>query len=284
MALAVWAISVLSAGIYPAQADEGLPTVDTCTGQGCSQAVGGQTGNSQEPQQSSSQIVDQMCELDRKNADFNAEIASQRRAIADMERILAASREPGGAVPDINRLKAQGVAGQGIVGAGRSKPQHIRDAISEYESKLNPQNYLGIVRLSNNITKERNRLKAERKAALGLGESGTLPQSELDAIENMAGGRAFYGNEIARSGEFIARLQGKIKKGNQERSSIRSSMTDDEFEEYKRQRPSCSTPTQPGSGTNSATSSSSGGGQSNTGPCPAVPGWSVPAEATCTSS
>lgn len=217
---------VAGVGSQP-RAEEGLPGADTMSGSSSSKPVPTPS------LQGASAHVQDMCKLDQEIADYNAEIANQRRAIADMQRILDASRQPGGAVPDINRLKAQGVAGQGVVGAGASKPQVIRDAIAEYESKANPQNYAGILRLSNNITRERNKLKAERRAALGLGEDAELPKSELDAIENMAGGRAFYANEIARSNEFIARLEGKIRERNLERTKIHSGMSGDEVDAYR---------------------------------------------------
>jgi len=209
--------------------------------------------------------VQDMCRLDREIADYKAEIANQKRAIADMQRILDASRQPGGAVPDINRLKAQGVAGQGAVGAGTSKPQLIRDAIADYESKANPQNYLGLLRLSNNISRERDKLQAERRQALGLGKNAELPKNEVDAIEAMAGGRAYYANEIARSKEFIARLEAKIRECNRNRMKLRSAMSGDEFDTYKGLR-----------------SSQSCGGAG--GSCPPVRGWSLPAGATCTTT
>jgi hypothetical protein len=239
-------------------ADEGLPGADTTSGSS------GKPVPTPSLQGASAHVQD-MCRLDQEIADYKAEIASQRRAIADMQRVLDASRQPGGAVPDINRLKAQGVAGQGAVGAGTSKPQIIRDAIAEYESKANPQNYLGILRLSNNITRERNKLKAERRQALGLGKDAKLPKNELDTIEAMAGGRAYYANEIARSKEFIARLEVKIRECNLNRTKVHSAMSGDEVDTYKGLR-----------------SSQSCGGAGRG--CPPVRGWSLPASATCTTT
>lgn len=241
------------------RAEEGLPAADTTSGSSSGKPVPAPS------LQGASAHVQDMCRLDREIADYNAEIANQRRAIADMQRILDASREPGGVVPDINRLKAQGVAGQGIVGAGTSKPQVIRDAIAEYESKANPQNYAGILRLSNNITRERDKLQAERRQALGLGKDAELPKNERDAIEAMAGGRAFYANEIARSKEFIARLEGKIRERNLDRTKIHSAMSSEEVDTYK--------------GLRSSQSCGGAGGR-----CPPVRGWSLPAGATCTTA
>lgn len=284
-ALAAGPVPGTNAGL---RADEGLPSADTLSGSGGSQSAG------KTSLEGASEHVRDMCTLDQEIADYNAEIANQRRAIADMQRVLDASRKPGGAVPDINRLKGQGIAGKGVVGAGKSKPQVIQDAIAEYESKANPQNYLGILRLSNNITRERNRLKAERRRALGLGEDDELPKHELDAIEKMAGGRAYYANEIARSKEFIARLQAKIRERNSNRMNIRSAMSDDEFEAYKRQRAGqsvCGSQSSASAGTQTGSSSAGGGsgagGESTStstspgGPCPPVPGWDLPADARC---
>ena len=243
------------------RAGEGLPSSDTMSGSGSTKPVPTTTPSLE----GAGPHVQDMCKLDQDISDYNAEIANQERAIADMQRILDASRQPGGAVPDINRLKAQGVAGQGVVGAGATKPQVIRDAIAEYESAANPQNLAGILRLSNNITRERNKLKAERRQALGLGEDAALPKNELDAIESMAGGRAFYAHEIARSNEFIGRLKAKIRERNLNRAKIRSTMSDEEFDTYKGLR-----------------SSQACGGAG--GACPPVRGWDLPADATCTTT
>jgi len=241
------------------RAEEGLPGADTTSGSSSAKPVPTPS------LQGASAHVQDMCRLDQEIADYNAEIANQKRAIADMQRVLDASRQPGGAVPDISRLKAQGIAGQGTVGAGTSKPQIIRDAIAQYESKANPQNYLGILRLSNNITRERNKLQAERRRALGLGEDAKLPKNELDAIEAMAGGRAYYANEIARSKEFIARLEAKIRECNLNRTKVHSAMSGDEFDTYK--------------GLRSSQSCGGAGGR-----CLPARGWNLPAGTTCTTT
>lgn len=251
--------SLVGGVVSQPRAEEGLPSADTMSGSSSAKPVPTPSVQGAGPH------VQDMCRLDREIADYNAEIANQRRAIADMQRILDASRQPGGQVPDISRLRAQGIAGHGVVGAGTSKPQVVRDAIAQYESKANPQNLAGLVRLSNNISIERSRLQAERRQALGLGQNGQLPKSELDAIEMMAGGRAYYANEIARSNEFIARLEGKIRECNRNRTNVLTNMSSADVDAYKGLR---------------STQACGGTG----GSCPPVRGWSLPSGATCTTT
>jgi hypothetical protein len=289
---------ILAICSLPLMADDGLPDRDTF-GPGTSTAPPAAGSKPDGMPSSATPSVNEMCKLDQKNVDFNAEIANQRRVIEAMRQAVEESKKPGASPPDINTLKAQGKAGQGVVGAGRSKPQHIQDLIATYESGFNPQNLLGIARLSNNITKIRNQLTKDRKSELGLGKDDELPKADEDAIEAMAGGRAYFLNEIARSQEFIGRLQGAIKANNAERVKLRGSMTDEERAEHltRRNKPgACTTP--PGAWANPSKTSSAGQGQSATpssgsgtgsgnaagatfGACPRAPGWQLPTGARC---
>ena len=209
-ALALW-LCIISFGALPTYADEGLPSGDTCTGT---------------PRQCEQERRDiELCkrqrniinELNQAIGDYEREIQDSSKAIADMERVIAESRKPGGAPPDPNRLKAQGFAGRGAVGAGNEKGPNIRDAVNYFEHWWHLYHWKHLYDFASNRAKELKDLIAARKKELGLGENDKLPKAEQDAldrkegpIEMMAMGRANYMFEIERSTIFIGQLRGRI--------------------------------------------------------------------------
>ncbi len=166
--------------------------------------------------------LDRLLKLDGELGAFKSEIGNQQHVINRMQQVLNHSYRTN-AIPDIRQLHAMGLAGIGVVGAGRRKPQRVQKIIKEYESGLNPQNIMALTRLYGLISKEKK--QAEEK--LGL------QRFPPDYIHRLASGRAYYKNEIVRSREIIARFNREVRKINWERSEIWRRMNNSEKQKYR---------------------------------------------------
>lgn len=182
------------------------------------------------------EAIDDLQKLDKIRHELQAEVKNQQRVIKDMQKILNASYEPGGVAPNISRLHPMGQAGIGVVGAGKNKPQSVKDVINKYESISNPQNWVGAIRLMK-LSSVKKKLIEKYKKEHGVSDNEQIDMDALEKINRMAEGRVVYNNEIARSKELVSRLRVKVKEVDQKRTSILKIMGEKEREEYERLHP-----------------------------------------------
>ncbi len=179
----------------------------------------------------SADIEAQIREYDEQIAAFNSEVERHDRNAAAMQRYLDGYKA-GGAPLDPGKLQPMGIAGVGVVGAGKNKPQVVQDFINNYESKFNPQNWVGAAKKLNEIVGEKKRLTAKRKKELGLLPHQYLPENEKKAIQKAAIGFAAYTVEIERSKQAKARIKVRIAEIRAKRQALYEKLSDKDKGRY----------------------------------------------------
>ncbi|WP_347258897.1 hypothetical protein [Methylocaldum sp.] len=156
--------------------------------------------------------VIQLRKIEKDLEIVRVELVKNNATIADMQRILDASFK-GGPPPDENKLQAMGIAGRGVVGAGKSKAEQLQAIIKKYESPVRLTNVVDALALQAMKIGEVERALTEQAKKSGVESVTQLSEEDKKAAIKMGQGRAVYQLEIKRNREYgdsLLRLYAEI--------------------------------------------------------------------------